>query len=255
MDLITQQSQVLAYINGQLPKDDQRELEHLRTQHPELSSEINAFRQLKLMHRHAPLLAAMPVLQSTMAEISITPHDLEEIPTNQPIRFWLLRPFMLLVVAICLIVGVIWGYSFRQQIMMEQLAQQTLHPLENFINFAPDDASTAARGMLAYEAGDYRKAISLLHDACAEQPTDHSLALFLAVSYQMDGQFEAAQPILKGIASVDGLVQVPANWHLAISQLKGHQVEAARTTLLQITDDSVYGTFSSQLLKDMEQFR
>jgi tetratricopeptide (TPR) repeat protein len=255
MDLITQQSQVLAYINGQLPEDDQHKLEQLRVEHPELLSEINLFRQLKLMHRHAPLLAAMPILQSAMADIRITPHDLEAVPTNQPIRPWLLRSLMLLVVSICLILGVVWGYSLRQQLKMEQLAQHTLQPLENFINFATDDTSIAAKGMLAYEAADYRRAISLLSDACAEQPNDHSLALFLAVSYQLNGQFEAALPILERIASLDGLVQVPANWYLAISQLEGHQLEAAQITLSHITNDSVYGPYSVQLLREMEQFR
>jgi hypothetical protein len=242
------QPQINRYLDGALSEEEQRQFEAQQQQSAELRELVGAYRQMRLLDRHQPLIAATTILKDLVENSPVTPDYGTYRSAFEPEgRKW--KPYLILgLVALLATAGLFW-WRVQDQQAANQLVLDNLQPLENFINFKPDEVFAAANGMRAYDRGDYPAAIVALETAVREEPDDNSLLLYLAVSYQLNQQPAKAQPILTTIAAGNDISAVPARWYLALNQLSLYQKTAARATLHQLINDGAYGARAKAMLE------
>jgi hypothetical protein len=251
MDIANLQTTIQAYLDKTLPPQEIRSFEALMAQSAEVREAVNQFRQLRIVQGNAQLIEGQAILRQVMSDTPINPDD---APTEVSPRPWWQRYRWLALgtaaVLTVLAVAILTTTRTNERMEAANKAKTALAPLENFINFAPNDPSIAAEGMRAYDAGQYAQAAQLLHTAIGEQnPPDNSLVLYQGISEAMSEQWKGALATLSPVALGDDLAATPAKWYLALCYLHENDRAAAIGLLSGLKTDPVFGPKVQDILR------
>jgi tetratricopeptide (TPR) repeat protein len=253
MNMEVPQDRIQNYISGKMSLEEKADFEKQIAASETLSEEVHRFRQLRIITQHKDLWDAHATLKSVMETIDIEP-DYGEYEQDFKTSFWkngLGRWFWGGLIALT-VTGSIWGYQKHQQkTALYQLAQTHLQPLEILIGFSPNDHSQEARGMQAYQQGNYAAAIPLLNEALQKEAEDNALRLYLAISYLMQAQHAKAETLFHEILKTQDLQVPSAQWYLALSLLQRGEKDAARTLLQNLESNKTFDKRVQLVLKNL----
>lgn len=244
------QEKIHDLVQNKLDPAQQQALREQARQQPELSDELRFSQNLALALRNREMLAASAVLTQVITEEGF-PTSGSPSAGSTGWKTWL----MALVVALSVGTGVyFWATSSAEPVASEtqQLAQNTLQPLENVLFIGTASAGELKTAMQAYDAADYPKAAQLLAAYTQNNP-DFAALTYLGVARLMNGQAQAAiAPLADAQQSQEPPVQEAARWYLGLAYLATNRPDAAREVLLAIPPDSVFGPQAAQLLQKIQ---
>jgi tetratricopeptide (TPR) repeat protein len=245
------QDDIQAYLSDTLSPEQRAAFEVQVSGSPALTEEVNRHRMLRVMLQQEYLLNAKSLIGGIMAATEIQADYGEYGPMlDKPRRGRIFLRRLWIVVAAFLVLVSLWWLN-RQQRMEEQpfrASSMPLTPFENIIGFAPGDVSNAATALRAYELGNYPEAIERLQRELRYAPDDNALRLYLAVSFLMQGQNAAAEPLLRQLVAAQDLTTVPATWYLGWCLLQQGKRDEARSMFHGIQSDIIFGQRTRQLL-------
>jgi tetratricopeptide (TPR) repeat protein len=248
MNIEDLQDRIQDYICGKMSPKEKAAFEKQIAVSEALSEEVNRFRQLRIITQNKDLFDAQIILKSVMAAIEIEP-DYGESKSyfKNSLWKWICGGFVVVAVT-----GGIFLYPKHQEKRaLSNLAKTHLQPLEILIGFAPNDPSPEAKGMQAYERGNYEQAIPLLSETLKNKSEDHTIRLYLAISYLMQEQHAKAEIQFQEILKTNDLSVPAAQWYLALSLIQRGEKEAARTLLQNLESNKSFGKQAKLLLKDL----
>lgn len=152
-------------------------------------------------------------------------------------RFWMMAASIVLLIGLSF-----FFYQQYQQKLPENLFAANFQPYRNIVNpvvRGDKNETIEKRAFLAYENGDYYKAINLFSSVV---PKSAYIDFYKAMSYMaVDKNMEAVE-LLTGLINTSadddkfGLSE-KAKWYLALAYLKINELEKSRELLRQITEN------------------
>ena len=244
---VEQQDKIEDYLNDQMSSTEKIDFEKQIEASKALADEVNRCLQMRIFAKNRDIIQAKALLESVMADIHIEPAPKEPF-WQQPIWRWLGGG--------CLVLALTGSLFLYQQSQEKKawfaLSKTHLKKMEDIEGFNANNPIPAARGMQAYDNGNYEEAIALLSVGAKQESDDKMLSLYLAISYLMQGKNIDSEKILQELIKNEGLETTPAKWYLALSLLQHGQKNEAKALLQSLESDTIYGNQAKEILKELK---
>lgn len=168
--------------------------------------------------------------------------------TNSTYKKWLTAACILVVVGIGLM-------FFFNKSTPEQLYYAHFEAYPNVVNpiiRGESETTLANKTFIAYEKGEYEKAITGLSQLYEQTGKGHFL-LYQASALLEIGKTEKAIPLLKKQLALDDAFSEKSRWYLALAYLKTGETEKAKRLFKEISSENSYKTEEAKsILSELE---
>lgn len=159
---------------------------------------------------------------------------------NRPrVALWLkIAASLLLVVAVIAVIRMNTVTPAADAIALASAALETPYPVSGIVRH--DAAHTALeRGLEAYSAGDFHKAIAAFETAAGEPHDDPAtLEFYRGLSHLYTGNFQRAVALLNQHVISESRYSSQAQWYRALALIRQNDFGAAKTILMHIAADN-----------------
>lgn len=253
------------YIDGELPNEALRKFEQQLKTDKALQEEVR-FQQTILQSLQAKnefenekenLVSFLNRLEQNvdLSDNNEKTTDLESTSneaTSAPSTiFKRLTPFVTLAVAAAILLF-IWS-PWQTNLSNAQFADANYKTY--ILDTNMDDANTLNTyfkdGKFAYDDKDYATAEKEFENYLAIKPNDYKVILAKGNCEFQLGNFDEAIRTFQQVANAKTVYSNTGHWYLALSYLKNDNVEKAKTSLQQITEQSEYDKQAKKLLQQL----
>lgn len=216
---------VQAYLDQQLPPAEREALEKAMAEDPKLAEEVKYYQEL---------LLGLGGLELTHFQTKLGSWEAKQ-RKSRPGRLWSGPALIAASIALMLLIGAYVWWQSQDQPDAPALFASYFTPYENVLTQRdPQGDSLLQLGLDAYDAQQYERAQSLLETYFAAAPQRKGEQLYLGICYLINKQYPPAL-IRFEQARQDPLYREQARWYEALTLLRMGKRDAAKTTLIRIT--------------------
>lgn len=232
------------YLNGESEETERLELERQLAEDPELRSQFESYRALRRHYQnqwaHEKRAEAVhKTLDGLRAEFFPPP------PRRRKLKvWWLAAPAAAAACALVLIM-------LRPQADLFQTYYQ--RPPSAFTERGYNDALLFQRAGQAYNEGRFEESLIYFDSLLLLYPDAAQLRFYKALSLLESGQQDKSQTELESLAKGSSAYAEDAQWFLAMSYLKGGNLEACLQALAQIPAESPWNEKARELERKLNK--
>jgi tetratricopeptide (TPR) repeat protein len=131
------------------------------------------------------------------------------------------------------------------------------YPVPNALVRGPSGGGGSSKALALYEAGDYQRALAALEATLARDPNDLVGRFYAGLCQLALGRSQEAALSLERVRQLgDPELRTPAEWYLALAELRGRDVVAARARLIGIVEGrGFYEARARTLLAELDDLQ
>ncbi|MEN9612124.1 MAG: hypothetical protein RLZZ628_2938 [Bacteroidota bacterium] len=249
---------IRCYLTQQMSATEVTDFEALMKSSPELTNEVQQWREFRVVVKHSNLLGQVALLKEWSKDVdgSEPLNEYDKLFQDTPISFWKTWKGYMTggLSTICLVsLTYFGGHWFAQKKYSTQIVETSKtysKPLVNFVHFEAGSDSTLKKLLIPYESGDYAMAIQIFENNPVIK-ADKTGQLFAGISYLLNGDASKAAMVLTPLANASFFHEDKALFYLVLAQLRLGKTQEARSKLLRMPANAFFKTESDAILKQI----
>jgi tetratricopeptide (TPR) repeat protein len=247
--------QIESYLSGEMAPSEKQAFETQMAADPEIAEQVQALKEAR-----SSIVRQLQSEEGTAAFRKIVSEVVQEKPGSgreAVIRpLWRRKPWVSIAAAAAFIALALLVWQPWQTALYPQFAH---HPELSLTVRSDDNAEIAKQLETAFNAGDYRWALSLFREYRQERPEDVEAVLYEGICLLELGEYEPALSNFQILHTGTSANRYDGTWYLALTYLRRWESEKnpgdlqqCRSYLEQIPEGSNHYEEAGKLLKKVE---